>query len=321
MARAQGARAQMALAFETTYGTPPASGYTKMPFASTTLGAEQPLQTSELLGYGRDPQGNVIPGQIGWCEMRQRRGNRREHCDPSGLGVDQGGHPGSGEKRDQEPRRAREDPLRHSDGHERGTGDHDGRTVRSRKAFRHNRDALDDIAAAVHSQSQSRGHLTYGNEHRCCRSERNDHGMRDETHEPAQMRQRRAYLEEADEDGEEQGQFHEAGRSRRRDLGECCEYQRGDGRRRPRDHHHRRAPECRDDGYDHCRVQAILGWQTGDDGKGDTLRQHDGRVRQTGERVSLQTVGAGPGKPARGGKHGRRNRMRGQRQGGYPRSG
>ncbi|MFN3614748.1 MAG: phage tail tube protein, partial [Rubrimonas sp.] len=50
-----GARAQMALAFETTYGTPPASGYTRMPFASTTLGAEQPLLNSELLGYGRDP--------------------------------------------------------------------------------------------------------------------------------------------------------------------------------------------------------------------------------------------------------------------------
>ncbi|SEP02830.1 hypothetical protein SAMN04490248_12033 [Salinihabitans flavidus] len=55
MARAQGARAQMALAFETTYGTPPASGFTRIPFASTSLGAEQPLQTSELLGYGRDP--------------------------------------------------------------------------------------------------------------------------------------------------------------------------------------------------------------------------------------------------------------------------
>lgn len=55
MARAQGARAQMALAFETIYGTPPASGFTRMPFASTTLGSEQPLLNSELLGYGRDP--------------------------------------------------------------------------------------------------------------------------------------------------------------------------------------------------------------------------------------------------------------------------
>lgn len=55
MARAQGARAQMALAFETVYGTAPASGYKQMPFASTTLGSEQPLLASELLGYGRDP--------------------------------------------------------------------------------------------------------------------------------------------------------------------------------------------------------------------------------------------------------------------------
>ena len=55
MARAQGARAQMALAYETVYGTPPISGFTKMPFASTSLGSEQPLLNSELLGYGRDP--------------------------------------------------------------------------------------------------------------------------------------------------------------------------------------------------------------------------------------------------------------------------
>jgi hypothetical protein len=33
----------------------PASGFTRMPFASTTLGAEQPLLASELLGYDRDP--------------------------------------------------------------------------------------------------------------------------------------------------------------------------------------------------------------------------------------------------------------------------
>ena len=55
MARAQGARAQMALAFETTYGTSPTSGYSKMPFATASLGAEQPLLSHELLGYGRDP--------------------------------------------------------------------------------------------------------------------------------------------------------------------------------------------------------------------------------------------------------------------------
>ncbi|WP_296762042.1 phage tail tube protein, partial [Sediminimonas sp.] len=55
MARAQGARAQMALGFETTYGTPPAGGFIRMPFASTTLGAEQPLIDNELLGFGRDP--------------------------------------------------------------------------------------------------------------------------------------------------------------------------------------------------------------------------------------------------------------------------
>jgi len=55
MARAQGARAQMALAFETTYGTAPVGGYFRIPFASSSLGAEQPLLNSELLGYGRDP--------------------------------------------------------------------------------------------------------------------------------------------------------------------------------------------------------------------------------------------------------------------------
>jgi len=45
----------MALAFESVYGTAPASGFFRMPFASATLGSEQPLLNSELLGYGRDP--------------------------------------------------------------------------------------------------------------------------------------------------------------------------------------------------------------------------------------------------------------------------
>lgn len=55
MARQQGSQALMALAFETVYGTAPVSGFAKVPFASTTLGSEQPLLDSELLGYGRDP--------------------------------------------------------------------------------------------------------------------------------------------------------------------------------------------------------------------------------------------------------------------------
>lgn len=59
MARAQGARSELALAFETVYGSSPASGYKRMPFASTTLGMEQPLLASELLGYGRDPQAPI----------------------------------------------------------------------------------------------------------------------------------------------------------------------------------------------------------------------------------------------------------------------
>jgi hypothetical protein len=45
----------MALAFETVYGTAPATGFRTVPFASTTLGSEQPLIASELLGQGRDP--------------------------------------------------------------------------------------------------------------------------------------------------------------------------------------------------------------------------------------------------------------------------
>lgn len=56
MARAQGARSQMTLAFEETYGKPPAKKYTQIPFVSSALGAEQPLLASDVLGYGRAPQ-------------------------------------------------------------------------------------------------------------------------------------------------------------------------------------------------------------------------------------------------------------------------
>lgn len=64
MARALGARAQMAFGFEATYGTPIAANrYWQMPFVTANLGAEQPLLPSDLLGYGRDrlpPDRDVI---------------------------------------------------------------------------------------------------------------------------------------------------------------------------------------------------------------------------------------------------------------------
>lgn len=55
MARARGSNFRMNVAFESTYGTAPASGYRTMPLVSQDLGAAQPLIDSELLGFGRDP--------------------------------------------------------------------------------------------------------------------------------------------------------------------------------------------------------------------------------------------------------------------------
>jgi hypothetical protein len=54
MARASGARAKMLLIDEVTYGTPPGSGYVEVPFITSNLSAEQPLQDSDVMGIGRD---------------------------------------------------------------------------------------------------------------------------------------------------------------------------------------------------------------------------------------------------------------------------
>lgn len=53
--RARGSDATLQFKTETTYGTPPASGYVTLPFVSSALGATQGLIESDLLGQGRAP--------------------------------------------------------------------------------------------------------------------------------------------------------------------------------------------------------------------------------------------------------------------------
>lgn len=55
MGRALGANEKIALAFESTYGVPPVSGYFSLPFIGGDLKATQPLLESDLLGQGNDP--------------------------------------------------------------------------------------------------------------------------------------------------------------------------------------------------------------------------------------------------------------------------
>ncbi|MDR6952296.1 hypothetical protein J2X65_001651 [Ancylobacter sp. 3268] len=55
MGLAFGINSAMGLAFEATFGTAPVAGFRKMPFISTTIGAERPLVADDQLGFGRDP--------------------------------------------------------------------------------------------------------------------------------------------------------------------------------------------------------------------------------------------------------------------------
>ncbi len=55
MARAYGANASLLAAFETNYGVAPFAGFVKFPFVSSSLGSEQGLIDSDILGQGRDP--------------------------------------------------------------------------------------------------------------------------------------------------------------------------------------------------------------------------------------------------------------------------
>jgi hypothetical protein len=50
MARAYGANASLLAAFETAYGVAPVAGFVKFPFVSSSLGSEQGLIDSDILG-------------------------------------------------------------------------------------------------------------------------------------------------------------------------------------------------------------------------------------------------------------------------------
>lgn len=53
MARAQGMNATLLAAFESIYGVSPVTGFNRVPFISSNIGAERPLIESNLLGLGR----------------------------------------------------------------------------------------------------------------------------------------------------------------------------------------------------------------------------------------------------------------------------
>lgn len=56
MGEARGATAEMTLAFESAFGTSPASGFFQVPFLSSGLGEAIALIADDTLGLGRDPQ-------------------------------------------------------------------------------------------------------------------------------------------------------------------------------------------------------------------------------------------------------------------------
>lgn len=56
MARSYGTAAQLLVLKESVYGTPPSGNYEKMSFFTSGIGAEQPLISDPLLGFGREPR-------------------------------------------------------------------------------------------------------------------------------------------------------------------------------------------------------------------------------------------------------------------------
>ncbi len=70
MARQTGALTQLNVAFESTYGLPPGSGYRSMPFApGTRMGSSRPLLENELMGFGRDPLAPVLDAETATGEI------------------------------------------------------------------------------------------------------------------------------------------------------------------------------------------------------------------------------------------------------------
>jgi hypothetical protein len=70
MGRAYGSNASLLLKRESSYGTKATGNYRKMPFTGSSLGSEQGLIDSPVLGFGRDPEApyldvNRVEGDIG----------------------------------------------------------------------------------------------------------------------------------------------------------------------------------------------------------------------------------------------------------------
>ena len=152
--------------------------------------------------------------------------------------------------------------------------------------------AIDRRGLAWQIQPQQVGQLPQGNHHGSAEGEAQHHRVGDKIHQGAEAQQAQQPLEHSGEKGEQQDQGDVvlgARHGQRTDAG--VEHD-GNRRRGPADQVPGRTPEAGDQYRNNRSVQAVLRWETGDEGVGNRLRQGQHRAAEADHRVPTE-AGAG----------------------------